>query len=80
MFFFLTSVIHLKAQVAIGVDSPQTPQPFSILELFSTTTTGVGALHLPHLNEMTALNTATLTTVVPTLIKDYIKFEQETAK
>ena len=54
-FFCLFSVMaggaHLNAQVSIGGESPQVPQPFSILELVSTPTISIGGLRLPQLTE-----------------------------
>ena len=49
--FILTGATRVNAQVSIGGDSPQIPQPFSILELISAPTTTVGGLRLPQLTE-----------------------------
>jgi len=57
--FILTSGVQLHAQVTIGGDPSQPPQPpksFSILELISVPTINVGGLRLPQLNEQDKLD------------------------
>jgi len=52
LFFVMTKSVQLNAQVSIGGNPSQPPQPFSILELISgNSTVTIGGLRLPQLSQ-----------------------------